>query len=99
MTASILSRQQARGKKYLDCVALCRVRSPLVAYLDMNPAERYQRITEIFIAVCNLGGTERTRTLDTLCADCPELRGEVELLLTFHDKLNVASEKKPGSAD
>ena len=72
----------------------------LVAFFLVTPAERYQRITGIFLAVCNLGAAERTRTLDTLCADCPELRPEVELLLTFHDKLTLPSGKvKPGGGE
>jgi hypothetical protein len=72
----------------------------LVAYSVMTPAERYQRITGIFLAVCNMGETERIRSLDTLCAECPDLRAEVELLLTFHDKLTVGSgKKKPGAGE
>lgn len=65
----------------------------------MDPSERYRRITNIFIEVCNLAGMERTRELDKLCGDCPELRAELELLLTFHDQLVAGSDKKePGSA-
>lgn len=52
----------------------------------MSPSERYRRVSRILIAVCSLGGEGRTKALDRLCRRCPELRGEVELLLTFHDR-------------
>jgi len=42
-------------------------------------------VTELFIAVFELEKEERQRKLDVLCKDCPELRAEVELLLSFHD--------------
>ena len=52
----------------------------------MTPSERYRRISRIMIAVCTLDGEQRTKALDRLCLRCPELRGEVELLLKFHDR-------------
>ena len=52
----------------------------------MSPAERYRRVSRILIAVCSLDGEGRTKALDRLCRRWPELRGEVELLLTFHDR-------------
>ncbi len=51
----------------------------------MTPAERHHRLTQIFIAVCNLDGEERRRELDRLCHECPDFRAEIELLLSFHD--------------
>jgi hypothetical protein len=52
----------------------------------MTPADQYRRISRIVIAVCTLNGEGRTKALDRLCVRCPELRGEVELLLKFHDR-------------
>ena len=52
----------------------------------MTPSERYRRISRIMIAVCTLDGEGRTKALDRLCGRHPELRGEVELLLKFHDR-------------
>ena len=52
----------------------------------MSPSERYRRVSRILIAVCTLEGEGRTKALDRLCRRCPELRGEVELLLKFHDR-------------
>jgi hypothetical protein len=53
----------------------------------MTPAERHHRLTQIFIAVCNLDGEDRRRELDRLCREHPDLRGELELLLSFHDSI------------
>jgi hypothetical protein len=69
----------------------CRTTGTVVAYSGMTPSERYHRMTEIFLAVCSLGDCERKRSLDELCAEVPELRPEVELLLSFHDQLAAAS--------
>ena len=52
----------------------------------MTPADRYRRISRIVVAVCTLSGEDRTKALDRLCGRCPELRGEIELLLKFHDR-------------
>jgi len=71
----------------------------IIAYSSMNPSERYHRITGIFLAVCNLGDCERKQSLDELCAEYPELRPEVELLLTFHDQLAAASGRKRSASD
>jgi hypothetical protein len=54
---------------------------------SMTPSERHHRLTQIFIAVCNLPGEERRRELDRLCLECPDLRAELELLLSFHDSV------------
>ena len=51
----------------------------------MNAVERHHRLTRIFIAVCNLDDEERRSAVDRLCKGDPDLRGEVDLLLTFHD--------------
>jgi hypothetical protein len=61
----------------------------------MNPSERHRRMTGIFITVCNLPEDERKQALDGYCLEYPELRAEVELLLTFHDQLSVAVGKAP----
>jgi hypothetical protein len=53
----------------------------------MDPAERYQRLTQIFLAVCSLEGAQRRSELDRLCQGQEELRSEIELLLTFHDSV------------
>ncbi len=53
----------------------------------MTPSERHHRLTQIFIVVCNLQGEERRRELDRLCGECPELRAEIDLLLSFHDSV------------
>jgi hypothetical protein len=50
-------------------------------------------MTRIFIAVCDLDGSERSRVLDLLCEDLPELKPEVELLLMFHDRISAASSR------
>ena len=59
----------------------------------MNPSERHHRLTGIFIAVCNLPEAERKHEVDDFCREYPELRSELESLLTFHDKLSVPSGK------
>jgi hypothetical protein len=64
----------------------------------MNPPERHRRLTGIFIAVCNLPECERKVSVDDFCREYPELRAELETLLTFHDKLSVPSEKGHPSA-
>jgi len=71
----------------------------IVAYSSMSPSERYHRITGIFLAVCNLSDCERKQSLDELCAEYPELRPEVDLLLTFHDQLAAASGGKRGESN
>jgi len=47
---------------------------------------QHRRVTRIFIAVYELDAAERSRRLDVLCRKYPELRPEVELLLSFHDR-------------
>jgi len=53
----------------------------------MTPSERHHRLTQIFISVCNLEGEERRQELDRLCLERPELRAELDLLLSFHDSV------------
>jgi len=53
----------------------------------MTPSERHHRLTQIFIAVCNLDGEKRREEMDRLCLECPDLRAELELLLSFHDSV------------
>lgn len=57
----------------------------------MTPSERHHRLTQIFIAVCNLDDEERRKVLDRECRDCPEFRNEIELLLSFHDSVTRPS--------
>lgn len=57
----------------------------------MTPSERHRRITEIFIAVSGIAPGRRSSMLDRLCETVPDLREEVELLLSFHDQLMSAS--------
>jgi hypothetical protein len=73
----------------------CRTSGAVVAYSRMNPPERHRRLTGIFIAVCNLPEVERKQAVDDFCREYPELRAELDSLLTFHDKLSVAAEKGP----
>lgn len=61
----------------------------------MTPSERHHRLTQLFIAVCNLEGEERCRELDRLCRDHPDLRDEIDLLLSFHDSVTRPGER-PG---
>jgi hypothetical protein len=53
----------------------------------VNPVERHHRLTRIFISSCGLQGERRKGALDRLCRQHPELRGEVELLLSIHDSV------------
>jgi hypothetical protein len=64
--------------------------SPLIV---VTPATEYRRLTQIFIAVCDLDGAERSRMLDLLCENHPELKPEVELLLMFHDRISAGSSR------
>ena len=64
----------------------------------MNPPERHRRLTGIFIAVCNLPEVERKQAVEDFCREYPELRAELDTLLTFHDKISVPSGKGPPSA-
>jgi serine/threonine protein kinase len=49
----------------------------------MNP-ERYQRVFEIFIGVCDLPPDERGPALDRICGEDVALRGEVETFLEIY---------------
>ena len=44
-------------------------------------SQRYERISKLFLTVCELPAEERARALDEQCADDPSLRSEVEALL------------------
>jgi tetratricopeptide (TPR) repeat protein len=44
-------------------------------------SQRYTRIRELFVQVCELDPVERSAILDSACADDLDLRGEVESLL------------------
>lgn len=41
---------------------------------------RHERISEVFLAVCELPAEERAKALHEQCADDPSLRSEVEAL-------------------
>lgn len=56
---------------------------------------RHHRVTEIFIAVCELKGALRQRKLELLCKGFPELRPEVEVLLGYHDRYSKAAGLEP----
>jgi serine/threonine-protein kinase len=47
--------------------------------------DRWARVEELFIEALDLSPTERGAFLDERCADDPEVRGEVESLLSSHD--------------
>lgn len=63
----------------------------------MDPSERYRKLTQIFIAICNLDGVERLQELNRLCGFDPDLRGEVELLLSFHDRTAAGGGQGPSA--
>ncbi len=48
--------------------------------------ERYQRVRDLFHAVCDLDADARAAAIDDACGDDPELRTEVESLLAHHDE-------------
>ena len=44
-------------------------------------SQRHERISEVFLAVCELPAEERAKALHEQCGDDPSLRSEVEALL------------------
>lgn len=59
----------------------------------MDPSERYRRLTQIFMAICDLEEPQRTQELEHFCVGDSGLRSEIERLLAYHDRLTV----KPGN--
>jgi tetratricopeptide (TPR) repeat protein/predicted Ser/Thr protein kinase len=47
--------------------------------------DRHQRVCELFLAVSRASAGERAALLDRECGDDPEIRAEVESLLSHHD--------------
>jgi len=62
----------------------------------MNPSERHRVLTRIFIETCELGGEERRTALERLCLGHPDLRAELELLLSIHDSSSRAASGPSG---
>ncbi len=46
---------------------------------------RWAQVKEVFVEASELGGDDRAHFLDETCRDDPELRGEVESLLSYED--------------
>jgi len=57
----------------------------------LSPSERYQHISRIFLAVCDLSCDSRRQQLDLLCSEYPGLRPEVEELLSIHDAAKTSA--------
>jgi non-specific serine/threonine protein kinase/serine/threonine-protein kinase len=62
----------------------------------MSTPERYARIKEIFLAVCELPPEDRAQVLDELCAGDEHLRREVETLLALDER--TTHDAGPGPA-
>ena len=58
-------------------------------------AERHQRAKSIFIEACDIATADRAGFLDHACASDPELRAEVELLLSEDDEFQSRGDDAP----
>jgi tetratricopeptide (TPR) repeat protein len=58
-------------------------------------SERWQRLRSIYDAVADADANERARLLDSLCADDPSLRAEVEQLLAADSTPNAFLDEGP----
>ena len=47
----------------------------------MNLAVEHERISELFLAVCDLSEDAKTSYLDHACSDSPDIRAQVEAML------------------
>jgi eukaryotic-like serine/threonine-protein kinase len=55
--------------------------------------DRWQRVKDVFSAACVLAEPERTRYLDTACADDAQLRAEVASLLDAHNHADAVVDR------
>jgi serine/threonine protein kinase len=66
----------------------------LLGEKELN-AERWQKIRELFLAVCDAQPDERASVLTAACGDDAELRAEVEALLASSDRAPEFFESSP----
>ena len=60
----------------------------------MVASVRHERTRELFLAVCDLSRDQQTAHLDSACADDPELRTEVEALLSEDSRVENLLDKR-----